>query len=134
MGQRKLSSEERIEIHMSKQNGQCLSAIAQPKGISYQTARKWWRIGRDTSLGRKSVSWFFPSFVSLSLTRNNCFEKVGPCKTQYHDGCVRTSDVEQAGRSSRTFGQVDESGLKFPLHLIASILLKTQKTSPIYGK
>jgi len=50
MGQRVLSVDERIEIYIMKQAGQTLSEISQAKGISYQTARKWWRVGRDFGL------------------------------------------------------------------------------------
>ncbi len=50
MGQRVLTVAERIEIYMSKHQGATLTEIAAQKGISYQTARKWWRIGRDQGL------------------------------------------------------------------------------------
>jgi Helix-turn-helix domain len=50
MGPRVLSVDERIEIYMLKQAGHTLREIAQTKGISWQTARKWWRVGRDFGL------------------------------------------------------------------------------------
>jgi len=50
MGQRVLSIADRIEIYMLKQAGHTLNEISQTKGISYQTARKWWRVGRDYGL------------------------------------------------------------------------------------
>ncbi len=50
MGPRVLSVDERIEIYMQKQAGHTLHEISQSKGISFQTARKWWRVGRDFGL------------------------------------------------------------------------------------
>ncbi len=79
MGQRELSAEERIEIYMDRLNGQTLSSIAQAKGISYHTARKWWRIGRDAGLQglrlrprgrpqRAAGSSFDPRVIAQALT------------------------------------------------------------------
>jgi transposase len=50
MGPRVLSVDERIEIYMLKQAGKTLGEISQSKGISFHTARKWWRVGRDFGL------------------------------------------------------------------------------------
>ena len=47
MGQKVLSTDDHLEIYMMRQAGQTLQEVSQAKGISYQTARKWWRIGRD---------------------------------------------------------------------------------------
>lgn len=47
MGQKVLSTDDHLEIYMMKQAGQTLQEVSQAKVISYQTARKWWRIGRD---------------------------------------------------------------------------------------
>lgn len=50
MGQRVLSTQERIEIYTARLAGQTLKEIAQEKAISYETVRKWWRVGRDKGL------------------------------------------------------------------------------------
>jgi transposase InsO family protein len=79
MGQRELSAEERSEIYMNKLAGQSLQAIAQAKEISYHTARKWWRIGRDSGLQglrirprgrpkRAAGSSFDPRVIAQALT------------------------------------------------------------------
>ena len=48
-----LPVETRIEIYDRHMRGQTLHSIAQEVGIHYETARKWWRVGRDQ--GREAL-------------------------------------------------------------------------------